>query len=256
MNQQLLKSPVLFWTVVVAISTAMVFSLATLDALARGSAPRQVSADDAPSPEAEAAVAANNAFAFDLYAELAEEPGNVFFSPYSISLGLGILYAGACGYTEVQIAGVFHFDGPKETLHEGFYDLSASLSDIDIQSSKGDAPMKEKETLELLVANRGWAQEDHDFLEDYIDVLDTYYQARMASVDFAQAPEDAAGQINEWVQEQTEGKITEIIGDEQLGPDTRLVLTNATYFKGTWLTQFDPSPPWTCHFILPMARWS
>jgi serpin B len=180
-----------------------------------------------------AVVAANGRFAFDLYARMKdasavkEAGGNLFFSPYSISMALAMTYAGARGETERQMAEVLHFTLPQEQLHQAFGELEKQL-----KQAKGQG-------YELSVANALWGQRGEKFLEEFLGLTRRYYGAGLQEVDFVKATEDARKTINSWVEKETKNKIKELIKGGVLGRDTVLVLTNAIYFKGDWAIQFD-----------------
>lgn len=186
--------------------------------------------DPAPAEQSDEKTIAegNNAFALELYAKLAERQGNLFFSPYSISSALAMAYAGARGRTAQQMADVLHFELPQEKLHSAFAGLKDQLGKDDTQSG-----------YELSVANALWGQKGYRFLEEFIELNRKYYGAGLNEVDFVKAAEAARQRINAWVEKQTRGKIKDLIQRSVLGPLTRLVLTNAIYFKGFWASQFD-----------------
>jgi serpin B len=180
-------------------------------------------------PDTKAVVDDNNAFAFDLYARLRAQPGNLFFSPYSISSALAMTYAGARGQTADEMATALHFALPPERLHAGFADLSRELN------NQGK-PRKAK----LQVANRLWGQKDYGFLPGFLKLTEDNYGADLKEVDFAGNTEQARQTINTWVEEKTQQKIKELLKPGILNVDTRLVLTNAIYFKASWQRRFDP----------------
>ena len=176
----------------------------------------------------EAVVEGNNAFALELYAKLRQGEGNLFFSPYSISTALAMTYAGARGETKLQMAKVLHFSLPSEELHSTLGMLSKDLNE------RG-----EKGGYELSVANALWYQKGYVFLEEFLGLVRTDYGSGLNEVDFVGAAETARRTINDWVKKETRDKIKELIGPGVLDSLTRLVLTNAIYFKGNWAEQFD-----------------
>ncbi len=181
-------------------------------------------------PDIPTIVAGNNKFAFDLYTRLGQEKsGNLFFSPNSISTAFAMTYAGARGETATQMRDVLGFDIPQDKLHESF----AALADV-LQS--GD----DKRGYQLNIANRLWGQHGYVFLPEFLRITNEQYGAELAQVNFANAAASAR-QINEWVEKQTAGKIKDLIPPEALTGDTRLVLTNAIYFKGDWTHKFKES---------------
>lgn len=174
-------------------------------------------------------VAANNEFACDLYRAVSSPPGNLFMSPYSVATALSMTYAGAAGTTAQEMANVLHIPAGASQWHEASGALLASLN-------RGV-------TLggyQLSIANRLWGQVGFVFLASFLTILREAYQAPLESLDFAADPEAARVTINTWVAQQTNDTIKDLIPPGILNPMTRLVLTNAIYFKGTWLTQFDP----------------
>ncbi|MCX7795395.1 MAG: serpin family protein [bacterium] len=174
-------------------------------------------------------VSGNNSFALELYKRLAIEKGNIFYSPYSISSALAMTYAGAKGETAKQMAKVLRFTLPQERLHQTFNELSRLL-----QSNTKD--------YQLSIANALWGQKDYKFLKEFIDLTNKYYEAGFKEVDYinTKAREEARQMINKWVEDKTNGKIKDIIKTDDIDELTRLILTNAIYFKGKWESQFDP----------------
>jgi serine protease inhibitor len=181
----------------------------------------------------------NAAFALDLYSQLKAQPGNLFFSPYSISTCLAMTYAGARGETEQQMAKVFHFGSDQHQLHLAFGELQRGLKTAE-----------EQKGIELNIANALWTQPGHPFLEPFLKVARNEYQANVNQADFKTSAESARGQINRWVEEVTKEKIKDILPPASLTPDTRLVLANAIYFKGVWAAPFKKAEtrPQPFHF--------
>jgi len=172
----------------------------------------------------------NNDFALELYHQLRSQSGNLFYSPFSISQALAMTYAGAKGETEKQMASTNHFDLAQADLHAAFNALSATLA-----GRVGDS---EQGGFELNIANALWGQQGFAFQPEFLDTLALNYGAGMQAVDFAAS--DAARQtINDWVAAQTKDKIQDLIPEGVLNELTRLVLTNAIYFKAAWLLPFD-----------------
>lgn len=183
-------------------------------------------AKDRPSDE-KVLVESNWAFSMDLYGKLSTSKDNILFSPYSISTALAMTYAGARGQTEKQMAKVLHFSLEKKNIHAAFDQTRKRLSDI-----------RQKRAVELGVANALWMQQDHSFTKNYTDLIANNYGGSLNRVDFKKAPEATANIINSWVQKETNNKISDLIQAGTLKPETRLVLTNAIYFKGKWSSPF------------------
>jgi serpin B len=175
------------------------------------------------------AVAGNSDFAFALYSKLKDsnQKGNLFFSPYSISTALALVYAGARGNTEKQMAETLHFTLPNNRLYPAFGILQEQL--IQEDKSRG---------YRLLLANALWLQKGELFLKEFLDLTKDYYGAGISQLDFKNETEKSRQIINQWVEEKTEEKIEDIIPPGSLNTDTELVLTNAIYFKGEWKTKF------------------
>jgi len=182
--------------------------------------------------EADVRVAENatNAFAVDLYRQLSTREGNLFFSPFSLSSALAMTYAGAEGQTAAEMAKVLHFPTDQMPLHRAFGAITRTLDGV---GAKG--------ACELSVANALWPQKDYTFLEDFITINKMCYGAELTPLDFIGATEEARTTINDWTEDKTQGKIKDLIPAGVLDPLTRLVLTNAVYFKGQWAAKFDPA---------------
>jgi serpin B len=173
-------------------------------------------------------VEGNNEFGLDLYARLAQKPGNLFLSPYSISTALAMTYEGAKGTTAAEMKKVLHFPvGPGE-LGPTYADLISQLQD-----------QKTKAKYNLVIANRLYGQKDLVFLPSFLKIQRDLYGAPLEQVDFIRATEAARQAINAWVEKQTKDKIKELIKPGLVTPNTRLVLANAIYFKSAWLQPFD-----------------
>jgi len=173
-------------------------------------------------------VDANNQFAFDLYKELDKsEQGNIFYSPYSISAALAMTYEGANGQTADEIKSVFHF--PENDI------LRPNFAAIYNEINSGNG------AYELRTGNALWAQKDFPLLEDYTNRVEKYYGGKATNVDFVKEPEKSRQTINAFIEEQTNNRIKDLIPKGFIDSTTRLVLTNAIYFKGTWEWEFDES---------------
>jgi serpin B len=183
----------------------------------------------------------NNAFAVALYGQLRHQSGNLFFSPESISTALAMAYAGARASTASEMAKTLHFTLPPGKLHPA---MGALLRDLNAAH----------EGYQLNVANALWAQQGYTFLDDFLSLLKTDYDAGLNQVDFKGATEAARLTINQWVEQKTQDKIKDLLQPGALRPDTRLVLTNAIYFKGDWETQFDKAQTKNEDFHLSEAQ--
>jgi serpin B len=179
-------------------------------------------------------VEGNSAFAFNLYQQLKDEEGNLFYSPYSISLALAMTYAGARGETETQMADALDFFLAQDRLHPAFNALA-----LELDSRGQGAQGKDGEGFRLNIVNAIWGQKDYQFLANFLDVLAVNYGAGLRVLDFIGAPEESRVTINDWVADQTEGRIEDLIPPGLINSLTRLVLTNAIYFNAAWAYPFD-----------------
>jgi serpin B len=180
-----------------------------------------------PSPDAAGLVRADTEFAVDLYRQLAARPGNLFLSPYSISTALAMTYAGARGQTAEAMSRTLHFTLPPERLNQAFAELNQQLL------SPG-----RKRPLELHGANALFAAQNFAFRPEYQQGVQAAYGAALERLDFMADPEGARKHINRWVEQQTKDKIKDLVAPGIISPQTRLVLTNAIYFKAPWLSTF------------------
>jgi serpin B len=194
----------------------------------------RITSPDVSTSEQASLVEGNSAFAFELYKALKEEEGNLFYSPYSISLALAMTYAGARGETAQQMADTLQFMLEQDRLHPAFNWLDAELA------SRGEgAEGKDGEGFRLNIVNAIWGQKDYEFLSDFLDVLAENYGAGLRILDFINETEQSRVAINDWVSDQTEGRIEDLIPPGVISELTRLVLTNAIYFNAAWAYPFD-----------------
>jgi serpin B len=184
----------------------------------------------ADEPNQQTIVSGNNKFALNLYQNLKTNEGNLFLSPYSISTALAMTYAGARGETEKQMAQTLCFRPMKnEQFHKTFGEI---IKQLNASGEKGG--------YELVVANALWGQKDYKFLPEFLTLVRENYGGYLQQVDFKTQTEEARKTINTWVENKTKDKIKELIKPEILDPLTRLVLTNAIYFKSKWENRFLP----------------
>ena len=211
----------------VAMGMAMVLVLASAAWAVRPEGEAPPPQDAAPADQVQVAEGCNR-FAFDLYARLKGAEGNLFLSPYSISTALTMTYAGARGETADQMAKVLCLPASGEAVHGAY---GALQSDLNAAGAGG--------AFELVVANRLWGQKGFAFLPDFLALLEARYGAGLEPLDFAAATEAARQTINAWIEKQTRDKIKDLLKPGILDAMTRLVLTNAIYFKGKWAEEFD-----------------
>ncbi|WP_227356665.1 serpin family protein [Haladaptatus salinisoli] len=177
----------------------------------------------------------NAEFGLNLLSSLAaDEPAkNQFVSPYSVSVALAMTYAGARGETRTQMAEALRFPQDGNSLHAVFGETEDRLAASDGGDSGKDVPFQ------LKSANAIWGQRNYPWRDDFLTTLETYYDAGLRVCDFETNHDEATETINEWVADRTEEKITELLPKNALGPRTRLVLTNAVYFRATWAEPFE-----------------
>lgn len=193
-----------------------------------------------------ALVEGNTAFTLDLYHELQKEEGNIFYSPYSLSVALAMTYAGARGETEQQMAEALSFYLSQDKLHPAFNYLDQLLA------TRGeDAQGKDEEGFRLNIVNDIWGQKDFSFLTAFLDTMAENYGAGLRILDFVNAPEESRVAINDYISEQTEERIKDLIPEGMIDVMTRLVLTNAIYFNAAWQYPFseDVTSDGTFHLL-------
>ena len=183
--------------------------------------------EDKPDPQSLKAFAQEtNQFGFDLFQQLRRQEGNLFFSPYSIQSALAMTTSGARGDTARQMTRVLHLSddvGRFSGMEQG---LMASL----LNQPKG---------YDIRIANALWGQNKHPFTPEFISLVQRYFRAEGRTMDFTKEPDQCRKTINAWVETQTNDRIKDLLPSGSITPLTRLVLTNAIYFKGTWLTPFN-----------------
>lgn len=188
----------------------------------------------------------NNEFALELFSEVCrmQEDGNLYFSPYSISMALGMIYNGASGNTALEIASALHFNLPAEALNRGFSSVGETLYSGSLSG------MENEGTCILTISNRLWVQSGYEMLNSFTSALRAYYNASAENLDFAADGEGSTKTINSWVAESTRGEIVDMIPSGMLGVDTRVLLTNATYFSGSWRYPFEKNQTSDGRFLL------
>jgi len=180
----------------------------------------------------------SNIFGFDLLKEVdgarnAENP-NTILSPLSATMALGMALEGADGETFTAMKDALRFQGlSREEINASYRGLLDILLNLDPE-------------VELGIANSTWSREGFPFHATYFDAVTTTFDAEVQELDFS-AP-GAKDVINAWVNDKTNGRISEIV--DAIDPLDILFLINAVYFKGTWTTQFDPGDTYSGLFHL------
>jgi serpin B len=174
----------------------------------------------------QATVEAYNGFAFDLYGRYSAGDGNILFSPYSISTALSMTYEGARGETAEEMEAVFGFLEDPSLRLPSVARIYNTLNEEDREYA-------------LHTVNALWIQQGYPVVEDYIDAIVDYYGGDVNALDFIAEPDESRVTINEWVEERTNDRIKDLFPSGSIDGNVRLVLTNAIYFKGDWLYEFD-----------------
>ena len=179
----------------------------------------------APAGHAKNAATSVNGLAFDLYRQLATSPGNLFFSPASISTALAMTWAGTDASTAVETAEVLHLGSDRRQVLADYSQFLGSLAGSDT-------------TVTLQAANRLWGLDGFSFRKEYLQEIQEFFVGGFEACDFKAAPEKQRRKINRWIADQTAGRIHDLMPAGSINPDTRLVLTNAVYFQGHWSKPF------------------
>lgn len=169
----------------------------------------------------------SNYFAFDLMHFLSAETENLVFSPFSISAAMAMTYAGARKQTMEEMSAVLFFDQDQDAFHPAYGRYIRQLKEM-----AGDS-------IRLNIANRLWAQQGYHFLPAFFELVETHYGSSVREVDFRGPREPIRLDINDWVYRQTAENIPDLLGQDVLTEDTRLVLVNAMHFYGRWMAEFD-----------------
>lgn len=198
-----------------------------------------------PTTDPRMLVAGNTRFGLDLYGQLRTDTGNLFLSPLSISAALAMTTAGAKGKTLDEMTEVLHL---PENPHPRFGNLLASLNDqeMPLPTRQPNVPRG----YDFSIANAIWAQQGFPWREEFKQLVARHYSAGTNDVDYTTNPEAARVTINNWVQKQTREKIKDLIPAGLITRLTRMVLTNAIYFKGQWAARFEKSATKQQPFLL------
>ena len=173
-----------------------------------------------------AASSSNNTLGVKLYHSLrSEDAGNMLFSPLSIFTALGMTYMGARGNTAKQMEEVMCLESSGGNVHQGIKDHNEDLLG--------------RNKYVLKMANRLYGQKKYQFQSEFLDATQKFYNAKLEALDFGGDSEGARQAINQWVEEQTERRIKDLIPRKVLTADTRLVLVNTIYFKAKWVEPFE-----------------
>jgi serpin B len=176
----------------------------------------------------------NKDFALELFGRLCQDAGedNVMFSPFCISSALGMAWAGARGGTEAGMAEALGFGDSQAAVHNGFSRLFGLIEREGIEPGE--------DSITLNIANALWVDDNYPLLDSYVSLVTEYYGAEARNMDFAGDPDAQRVVINDWVEDTTMERITDLLGPGSVTTATRVVLTSAVYFQGNWRFQFNP----------------
>lgn len=183
---------------------------------------------------------AHTRFSFKLWQQLLaqQENQNIFISPSSVAIALTMTYNGASGDTQTAMANALELQGMSlSDINQAYANLKQHLENTD-------------DSIQLKLANSLWGRNDIKFKSDFLQQTKTYYHANLQSLDFSDPA--TPKRINDWVKQQTQGKITQMV--DQINPDDLLFLINATYFKGQWQNEFNPNLTQKRPFYLPNGQ--
>jgi serpin B len=168
-------------------------------------------------------------FATRLYDTLAgtQAGKNLFLSPFSIQVALAMCAVGAKAETRKVLAELIGAPESVEEQNRQYADLLKSVN------GEGERPFQ------LVTANALWGQHGYHFNPEYQKAVTDFYDGAFNEVNFVAQPDEAVQSINAWVSDKTREKIKELIHRDFINEDTRLILTNAIYFKGQWVERFD-----------------
>ncbi|XP_031557330.1 leukocyte elastase inhibitor-like [Actinia tenebrosa] len=168
---------------------------------------------------------------------------NLFYSPSSILVALAMTHLGARGNTAKQMSSSFHLDEiPEKQLNAEFQKF---LQKLNQSNAKGN---------EIAMANRLFVQMGFEVSKQFQEDSEKFFNAEAALVDYQKNSEGARQEVNQWVEQKTKNKIKDLIPEGMFGPDTRLTLVNAIYFKGSWMSKFDSNNTQTGPFQLTPSK--
>ena len=192
-----------------------------------------------------AATRGDQAFAVALHDSLRKQPGNLFFSPASVRMAMAMVAMGARGQTAAELAAGLGLPTNPADAAPGFAALLGSFAERSRPAATGSEPWQredaERKVSTVAIANRVWPQLGRRFEPTFVDVMAKHFGAPMQPLDFGKDREAARKIINAWVSEQTQGKIPELLQPPNITADTKLILTNAIYFKARWDEPFSES---------------
>ena len=190
-------------------------------------------------------VRGNTEFALDLLRLIGTDRHNTILSPFSIAAALTMSYAGARDVTARQMSDVLHLALPDDEVHQARNELTLRIAD-----APEPRPGDDREPMQLSIANSLWGQRGFAFESQFLEILASAYDAGVRLVDFVADADRARNDINAWVAEQTQDRIVDLLPPGSITVDSRLVLTNAIWFKASWATPFDTNATASAAFHL------
>jgi serpin B len=187
-----------------------------------------------PPSDLKALVQSNNSFAFNLFHYLKKEEGNLFFSPLSISEAMAMTYVGARGKTRDEMAKVLNFALFEERLPAIFSSLESELKKMGTGVQGRD-----EKGFRFSIANALWGQQGLIFLPSFLETIKKGYGGNIQTVDFRYQPNIVCRTINRWIEDQTSGKIRDMLWPNMISELTKVLITNAIYFKIAWAFPFE-----------------
>lgn len=171
-------------------------------------------------------IESNNQFSFDIYQKLKSPNENLIFSPASITSAIAMTYVGAKSNTFDEISNTFYFNNDIDEFSKDYINLT-------------DFSQKKKSDINFHNANSLWIQEDLKLNQEFLNINKQYFSSSVQFADFITEPEKSRLDINQWVEKNTNNKITDLLQPSSIDNTTRLVLVNALYFKGAWKDKFN-----------------
>lgn len=181
-------------------------------------------------------------FALDLYKHLGNQEGNLCFSPYGISASLAMAMAGGKGQTRKQMSEILRFPAEDNSIGALFSSMSSRIDGLNSQGS------------EIVISNSLWPQIGYEIRPEYHDLLKNHFRVSTNSLDFSTKPLESARSINDWVFQQTGGRIKDIVSADTLNSSTKMLIMNAISFKGQWAVKFDTSLTEKAPFFITQKR--
>ncbi|XP_010991735.3 serpin B11 [Camelus dromedarius] len=202
---------------------------------------------------------ANTEFCLDVFKELNSNNAgdNIFFSPLSLLYALSMILLGARGNSARQMEKVLHFNHIEESLGPEFKDSAKCSQTGKIHSEFGvlfSQINRPDSNYTLSIASRLYGTNAMAFHQQYLHCSEKLYRARLQTVDFERSAEETRKAINAWVENKTNGKVTNLFGKGTIDPSCVMVLVNAIYFKGQWRNKFQERETMKTPFQLSQGK--